>query len=106
MVSAAHGVFVSHNFASGKYAIGLCDICGFQYKLNSLKPLSVKGRNTGLLVCKTCWNESHPQLRQGEQPVRDPQALRSPRPDPALDASRELTGTWEETLAKLTRNWP
>jgi hypothetical protein len=37
----------------------------------------------------------------GETPVIDPQALRNPRPDTAQDASRELTGTWEETLEKL-----
>lgn len=24
-------------YAAGKYALGLCDRCGFQYKLNELK---------------------------------------------------------------------
>lgn len=69
------------NFADGKRALGLCDICGQQYKLKTLKPVFRKHNNTGLLACRTCWDPDHPQLMLGELPVYDPQALRNPRPD-------------------------
>lgn len=68
-------------FAAGKRAIAECDICGFRYKLHALKDVYVKGRNTNLKACNTCWDEDHPQLMLGEYPVDDPQAVRDPRPD-------------------------
>ena len=70
-------------FASARKALGLCDICGFSYKLKELRPLYVKGNNTNTLACPECWNPDHPQLKLGEFPVVDPQALRNPRPDTA-----------------------
>lgn len=78
-------------FAAGKKAIAICDRCGFQYKLNTLKKEIVKGRQNDLKVCKSCFDPDHPQLHLGEYPVYDPQALKDPRPDPALETSRELT---------------
>lgn len=68
-------------YTSGKYARGICDVCGFSYKLNRLKDLYEKNRNTHMKACPTCWNTGHPQLHLGERPVHDPQALRDPRPD-------------------------
>jgi len=68
-------------FASGKKAKGVCDVCGFTYKLRELKTTTVKGRVTNIKACPECWDEDHPQLRLGEFPVHDPQALRDPRPD-------------------------
>lgn len=68
-------------FASARKALGLCDVCGFSYKLKELRPLYVKGNNTNTLACPECWNPDHPQLKLGEFPVVDPQALRNPRPD-------------------------
>lgn len=88
-------------FASGKYAFGFCDVCAQRYPLKKLKTLFKRHKETNILACPECWNPSHPQLMLGETPVIDPQALRNPRPDTAQDASRELTGTWEETLEKL-----
>jgi hypothetical protein len=71
---------VSSSFASGKIANGICDRCGFQYKLNTLKRI-VKNRSTvNILVCPQCWEPDHPQNHLGELPVYDPQALRDPRP--------------------------
>ena len=32
-------------------------------------------------LCKTCWEQDHPQLQLGMYPVQDPQAVREPRPD-------------------------
>lgn len=68
-------------FASARKALGVCDICGFTYKLRELKNLIVKSRDTNLKACPECWNPDHPQLKLGSFPVDDPQALRNPRPD-------------------------
>lgn len=92
---------MSRAFASGKYAHGFCDVCGQRYELHELKPLSSRNRITNIKACPECWNPSHPQKKLGETPVDDPQALREPRPDISLDASRELVGSWEVTLDKL-----
>lgn len=70
-----------NRFASGKKAIALCDVCGLQYPLKRLKPLTIKTKNTNVLACPSCWNPDHPQLMLGMYPVDDPQALRNPRPD-------------------------
>lgn len=72
---------MSSRFASGKKAIGLCDRCGFQFKLKELRTIVVKTKNVNLLVCSECWEPDHPQLLLGMYPVDDPQALRNPRPD-------------------------
>jgi hypothetical protein len=40
-----------------------------------------KGRDTNIKACSECWDGDHPQLKLGEFPVNDPQALRDPRPD-------------------------
>ena len=70
-------------FASSKKALGVCDVCGFSYPLRKLRTTLVKGRRTDILSCPECWDPDHPQLRLGEFPVVDPQALRNPRPDSA-----------------------
>jgi hypothetical protein len=74
---------MSNRYASGKKALAICDVCGFQYKLRELKSLIVKGRDTNVKACPECWNPDHPQLHLGEYPVDDPQAIRNPRPDVA-----------------------
>ena len=78
---------MSNRFASTKRAIAECDICGFQYKLRELKNLVRKGSDTNLKACPTCWNPDQPQLKLGEFPVNDPQAIRDPRPDRSLGPS-------------------
>ena len=70
-----------NRFASGKNAIAECDRCGFRYKLKQLKPLTIKTKNTNILVCPECWEPDQPQLQLGMYPVNDPQAVRNPRPD-------------------------
>ena len=70
-----------NKFASGKYAIAQCDVCGFRYKLKQLKPLVIKTKNVNILACAECWNPDQPQLQLGMYPVNDPQAVRNPRPD-------------------------
>lgn len=69
------------SFASGKIAISVCDRCGHQFKLKTLRNQVVKQKRTGLLVCHTCYDTDHPQLMLGTFPVYDPQALRNPRRD-------------------------
>jgi hypothetical protein len=66
-------------FASEKRAFGFCDRCGFRYDLNQR-------------VCPECWEIDHPQNWVGiigsRKAADDPQALRNPRPDTNLNASR------------------
>jgi hypothetical protein len=79
---------MSRRFASGKKALAICDRCGLQYKLRQLKILVVRGRETNIKVCPTCYDPDHPQNKLGEFPVDDPQAIRNPRPDVGVDESR------------------
>lgn len=69
------------DFASGKHANGTCDVCGFVYKLKELKPKVVNQITTNILACPTCWEPDHPQWQVGKIRVRDPQAVKNPRPD-------------------------
>lgn len=79
-------------YASEKRALGICDRCGFQFRLKDLKSDIVKGRQTGIRVCGECFDIDHPQLFLGEKPIYDPQALRDARPDNAeLSSVRGLT---------------
>lgn len=80
-------------FASGKYAIALCDRCGFKYKLTNLKQLVIKQKNVNIIVCPTCWEADHPQLSLGLYPVVDAQALRNPRPE-IFTESRDYQYGW------------
>lgn len=70
-----------NQFASARFSIAECDICGFRYKLTQLKELVVKTKTTNIKACPECWNPDHPQLQLGMYPVNDPQAVRNPRPD-------------------------
>jgi len=72
---------MANTFASGRYAKGICDICGFKAMLSDLKEPYVRGHRTGSLVCWTCLDVDHPQNFQGLRAVEDPQALRKSRPD-------------------------
>lgn len=82
---------MGERFASSRRALGVCDVCGFTYKLRELKPLVVKGNVVATKACMECWDDDHPQHRIGEFPVDDPQALRDPRPDSVqFKKSREL----------------
>lgn len=77
-------------FASGKYAIAVCDRCSFRAKLKDLRSLVIKGKSVNIMVCPECWEADHPQLHLGEYPVNDPQALRNPRRDTSFPQSRAL----------------
>jgi hypothetical protein len=72
---------MGNRFASGKNSIAICDRCGFQFKLTSLKKEVIKTKIYNLMVCPTCWDPDQPQLQLGMYPVDDPQAVRNPRKD-------------------------
>lgn len=90
---------MSTKFAAGKYALQLCDVCGFRYKYGTLKQKYEKDNATGIWACTTCWEPSHPQLRLGEKKIHDHQGLRNARPDRNLDASRQIFVN-DEALAR------
>lgn len=79
---------MSGDFASGRIAHAFCDRCNFRVKLASMKKLTINDKLTNIKVCPTCWEPDQPQYRVGRVDVKDPQALRDPRPDPSLANSR------------------
>lgn len=68
-------------YASSAHAWGLCDRCGFRYKLSQLQYEVYDRRPNGLRVCAECLDDDNPQLWLGEVIVDDPQSLQDPRPD-------------------------
>ena len=68
-------------YSSGKYTLSACDRCAEWVRLSTLKKITLKDNRTNIKVCSRCWEPSHPQLRLGQYPVVDPQAVREPRPD-------------------------
>ena len=71
---------MGNRFASAQKALGICDVCGFQYPLRRLRSLIVKNRDTNVKACPECWEPDHPQLRLGEFPVDQ---TKRPRQAPA-----------------------
>jgi hypothetical protein len=65
-------------FASGKFAIALCDQCGQRYKL-----LELIRDWKGFKVCEECYEPKHPQL-EPKRTITEPQALYQPRPESKL----------------------
>ena len=61
-------------FASGKYALAICDRCGQQYKF-----LQLKKEWNGLEVCPECYEPKHPQLEPPYSSA-DAEAIENPRP--------------------------
>lgn len=74
------------------WALGLCDRCGFSFKLNQLHEQIFDQRNTGLLVCDVCNDVDNPQLQLGRVPIFDPQSLYDPRPDVGRPGSTSYFG--------------
>src|SRR5262245_2815551 len=74
---------------------GICDRCGLRFKLSSLKEEYVLGKRKGNLVCRTCYDESHPQLDTRHIRTDDKQSVPNSRSDwGELAASRALYGFW------------
>ena len=72
---------VSPKFASGKFAYGVCDVCGVSYLLRELRTTTIRGRPTNILACPTCWDPDHPQNFLPDAIHVDGVALRNPRPE-------------------------
>ena len=80
-------------YARAKKALGLCDRCGFTYKLNTLRYEIYDGRRNGLRVCSECFDIDQPQLKLGEVNTSDNQALFDPRVDTGREASTSYFGS-------------
>lgn len=80
-------------YAEGQKAIGSCDVCSFEYKLNELVPQVVAMRETGYLVCESCFDIDNPQSFPSEAPLKRSDILSQVAPDAGLAESRELTVT-------------
>lgn len=83
---------MGQEFASGRNAIAICDVCGWQVKLKELRSIYLKQKNTNILACRECWTPDQPQLMLGEWPIDDPQALRNPRPDNFFNPGNDGSG--------------
>jgi len=85
-----------HKFSGGKYSWGMCDICGIRTPYRTMKGTTVRGHNTGLRTCPTCWDPDHPQNFLPYYITVDAQALRDCRPDTGLEQSRKMypPGNW------------
>lgn len=62
------------SFATGKFALAICDRCGYEYGY-----LELREEWNGLRVCPECFEDKHPQL----DPPRvraDAEALHNARP--------------------------
>jgi hypothetical protein len=68
-------------FATGKYAKGICDVCGVAYMLNELRGTTIRGKPTGILACPICWDPDHPQNFLPFALTVDAEALRVARPE-------------------------
>jgi hypothetical protein len=64
------------SYAYGRKALGICDRCGQQFRLNTLQT-----EWQGLKVCIECYEPKHPQL-EPRRNVSDAIALYQPRPTP------------------------
>lgn len=82
----------SQNTTRPSWALGLCDRCGFSFKLNDLHTEFFDARPNGLLVCSVCLDKDNPQLQLGRIAIDDPQSLEDPRPDTGVAGSTSLFG--------------
>jgi len=74
---------------------GLCDRCSLRYALHDLREEYVLGRGTGRLVCRYCYDESHPQLDTRHVKTNDRQSVPNARSDQSeLADERKLFGFW------------
>ena len=97
---------MGNRFASGKIAIAMCDICGFQFILKKLTTQVVKTKPVNDKVCPECWSPDHPQLMLGTFPVDDPQALRNPRRDTTYVTSGvNVSGNLSGGSRDIQWNW-
>ena len=86
------------SFTRGRKAIGICDQCGLQYKLNKLKYGAVAGRTVRSRLCPDCWDPDDPKDKPSTWVARpEAIAVRDPRIDPATPGMNSLVG-WGPVL--------
>lgn len=81
-------------WANGANAAAICDVCGFRFRLGVLRQLVVNTKLTEIKACPACWVPDQPQFQLGKFSIDDPQALKDPRPDGAMAASRVFQYGW------------
>jgi hypothetical protein len=82
-------------YASGKFAIALCDQCGQRFKLNELRK-----EWTGFKVCTECYEPKHPQL-EPKRTINEPQALFQPRPESRMGVTVYVGFTVDTSFASI-----
>ena len=75
------------SYASGKYALAVCDRCGQQYKYSQLREEVENGRRNGLRVGRDMVDPDHPQNHVGRIRPHDEQSIPDARPDVAETAT-------------------
>lgn len=86
---------MSAGWASGKFAIALCDQCGQRFKLNAL----IKDWK-GFKVCRECYEPKHPQL-EPKRTITEPQALYQPRPEARMAVTVYVGLTADTSFASI-----
>lgn len=81
---------MSNRYASGPKALGICDRCGRTYLLDELKFETKNYKRDNIRVCPSCFDIQNPQDLPDLFDGGDTQALRNPRPDTGLEASRTV----------------
>ena len=81
-------------YASDKYALGICDRSGQTFKLKDLYNQIIDGKDSGLKVSWSMLDPDQPQLWLGRFPINDPEALRGPRPESNLKEQRDIVWNW------------
>ena len=79
-------------YSSGKKALGICDRCGFTYKLSELRYEIEDDSRNGFRVCYDCFDVDHPQLKIGDIETSDNVSLYDPRIDSGEKESTEYFG--------------
>ena len=74
-----------------KYALGICDRTGFQYKLNDLVFEIENRRRNGLRVGRDVVDKDHPQNHIGSVKPKDDQSIHGARPDIAETATNNTS---------------
>mgnify|MGYP003976566967 CR=1 FL=1 len=80
-------------FTSGKYAFGMCDICGDKEKY-----LNLRKQWDGMMACPVCFDTKHPQDFPKRFNVIDPESIKDSRSDnDDSDSSiySEVDNQWE-----------
>lgn len=82
-------------YASGKFAIALCDQCGQRFRYLEL----IKDWK-GFKVCSECYEPKHPQL-EPKRTITEPQALYQPRPEAKMPVTIFVGWTADTSFASI-----